>query len=1121
VKIDTIIGHYARHPAIVQFADLLDKSADAKLRLTGLIGSSPAFVAAGLAQLKPSCQLFVLSDKEEAAYFLNDLESLFGERNVLFYPDSYRRPYQIEDTDNANVLMRTEVLNKISSSSQPYVVVTYPEALAERVVTKKDIEENTFRIAVGDKLSVSFLMDLLNEYGFHRVDFVSEPGDYALRGGIVDIFSFSNDDPYRLELYGDAVESIRSFDIASQLSEKQLEHILVLPNIQTVVTHERRDAFINFLPDNTLLWFKQYQLTADRIRKSFKVAKQAYKKQTSTISRLEPEKLFVDEDGFHNDVARRSAIEFGTKQAFEDAHTIAFNTKAQPAFNKNFDLLGKDLQQLKANNYSALLFSDNAKQVERLYSIFEDLQKEVQFEPVMTSVHHGFIDNDLQLACYTDHQVFNRYKKSRLKTGYKKKTEAITLKELQSLQPGDFITHIDHGVGQFSGLEKIDVNGKMQEAIRIFYKNRDVLYVSIHSLHRIAKYVGKDGTEPTLDKLGSDHWKKIKNKTKSKVKEIAFDLIKLYAERKSKAGFQFSPDTYLQNELEASFLYEDTPDQLKATQDIKSDMEQAAPMDRLVCGDVGFGKTEIAIRAAFKAVADSKQVAVLVPTTILALQHYKTFKNRLKNFPCKVDYINRFKTSKEQKETLQRLAEGKIDIIIGTHMLAGKQVKFKDLGLLIIDEEQKFGVGVKDKLKTMKVDIDTLTLTATPIPRTLQFSLMQARDLSVINTPPPNRQPIQTEVHTFHEEIIRDVVTKEVSRGGQVFFINNRVQNIQEVAGMLQRLCPDVKVLIAHGQMKGDELEKKMMSFIDGDYDVLVATTIVESGLDIPNANTIIINNAHMFGLSDLHQMRGRVGRTNKKAYCYLLAPSLSTLTPEARKRLTAIEQFSDLGSGFQIAMKDLDIRGAGNLLGGEQSGFISEIGFEMYQKILNEAIQELKETEFKDFYQEDKNKQYVQDCQLETDLEILIPDQYIANIAERLSLYKDLDNIETETALQQFEHMLTDRFGPIPKPTQALIQAIRLRWLAKAIGFEKLILKQQKLIGYFMTNSESDYFQSTTFGNILQYVQQHPGDVKLREKNDKLSLVFSNVKGIANAIQLLEAVYDDEPVEANSTKLK
>ena len=808
-----------------------------------------------------------------------------------------------------------------------------------------------------------------------------------------------------------------------------------------------------------------------------------------------------------------TAIEFGSRQTMDYEEAIEFEMKPQPSFNKKFELLFKDLKGLHDNQYKNLIFSDNAKQVERLYSIFEDMEKEVTFHPVMTSIHEGFLDHGHHIACYTDHQIFNRYKKYRLKTGFRKNREALTLKELYGLKPGDFVTHIDHGVGQFSGLEKIDVNGNQQEAIRLFYKNGDVLYISIHSLHRISKYVGKDGTEPKLDKLGSDHWKKIKSKTKKRVKEIAYDLIKLYAERKTRKGFQFSPDSYLQDELEASFLYEDTPDQLKSTQDVKSDMENESPMDRLICGDVGFGKTEIAIRAAFKAVTDSKQVAVLVPTTILALQHYKTFRNRLKNFPCKVDYINRFKSKKEQKITLEKLVSGETDIIIGTHILAGKQVKFKDLGLLIIDEEQKFGVGVKDKLKTLKVNIDTLTLTATPIPRTLQFSLMQARDLSVINTPPPNRQPIHTEVHGFNEELIRDVIMKEVSRGGQVFFINNRIQNIHEIAGMLQRLCPDVKILIAHGQMKGDELEKKMMSFIDGDFDVLVATTIVESGLDIPNVNTIIINNANMFGLSDLHQMRGRVGRTNKKAFCYLLAPPISSLSPEARKRLTAIEQFSDLGSGFQIAMKDLDIRGAGNLLGGEQSGFISEIGFEMYQKILDEAIQELKETEFKDFYKDEPKGKYVLDCQIETDLEILIPDDYVSNIAERLELYKKLDSIETEEELMNFESMLSDRFGKIPPSTISLVNAIRLRWVAKDLGFEKIVLKQNKLIGYFITNQESDYFQSSIFGDILSFVQENPGNVKMREKNERLSLIFHEVKGIQHAIKLLKQMQTSEAV--------
>ena len=1107
MKIEEIKSLYGQHPKVRQLGELIKNGSSSGICLQGLTGSSAAFVAAGLGTNIPVNQLFVLQDKEEASYFMNDLESLFSEKHVLFFPDSYKRPYELEFTDNANVLMRTDVLNKISAASKPLIIVTYPEALCEKVVTRKDLKQQTHLIKAGEKLSVEFIMEVLNEYGFHRVDFVSEPGDYSLRGGIIDIFSFSNEDPYRLELVGDRIDSIRTFDIATQLSEKTMDHFKVLPNVQQSVTSEIRESFIDFLPENTLCWFRNFQVATEKIRKAFKVSVKAFKQQSSPLKHLLPEQLYSSDEMFINDLSHRTCIEFSNKCSWEKKTEISFDIKPQPPFNKNFDLLGKDLHKMKEDRYTSLIFSDNAKQIERLYSIFEDLDKEATFQPVMTSVHEGFIDHELKLACYTDHQIFNRYKKFRLKTGYKKKQQDITLKELSSLQPGDYITHIEHGVGQFSGLEKIEVNGNVQEAIRIFYKNRDVLYISIHSLHRISKYTSKDGAEPKLDKLGSDHWKKVKNKTKSRVKEIAFDLIKLYAERKSKEGFQFSPDTYLQNELEASFLYEDTPDQLSATQDVKKDMELLTPMDRLICGDVGFGKTEIAIRAAFKAVADNKQVAVLVPTTILALQHYKTFRNRLKHFPCNVDFINRFKSSKQQKETLEKLASGQTDIIIGTHILSGKNIKFKDLGLLIIDEEQKFGVSVKDKLKTLKVNIDTLTLTATPIPRTLQFSLMQARDLSVINTPPPNRQPIQTEVHTFSEEVIRDAVMYEVARGGQVFFINNRVQNIKEVAGMIQRLCPDVKVLIAHGQMKGDELEQKMMSFIDGDYDVLVATRIIESGLDIPNANTILINNAHMFGLSDLHQMRGRVGRTNKKAFCYLLAPPLSSLTPEARKRLTAIEQFSDLGSGFQIAMKDLDIRGAGNLLGGEQSGFISEIGFEMYQKILNEAIQELKENEFKDLYQDEGEMKYVQDCQIETDLEILIPDDYISNIAERLHLYKELDNIESPEKLKQFENMLEDRFGPIPAPTKELIHAISLRSLAKEIGFEKLVLKQQKLIGYFVSNPESAYYQSTIFGNVLKYVQQNPDNVKMKERNDRLSLVFEQVKGIEHAIELLSPV--------------
>ncbi|MBE7443681.1 MAG: transcription-repair coupling factor, partial [Flavobacteriales bacterium] len=806
---------------------------------------------------------------------------------------------------------------------------------------------------------------------------------------------------------------------------------------------------------------------------------------------------------------------FGIQNYFVDALQILFNQKPQPEFNKNFTLLHDNLNDNKKAGYSNILLADSIKQVERLHAIFEDIGKELEVHSMLLPIHQGFVDVDLKICCYTDHQIFNRYQRFKLKNSLQKKGESLTLKEIHGLQPGDFITHIDHGVGRFSGLEKIDVNGKTQEAIRIVYSNNDLLYVNIHSLHKISKYLGKDGTPPKINRLGSTQWQVTKQKTKSKIKEVAFDLIKLYAQRKATKGYQFMPDTYLQTELEASFIYEDTPDQLKATIDVKKDMEAEYPMDRLVCGDVGFGKTEIAIRAAFKAVADSKQVVVLVPTTILALQHYKTFKARLKDFPCNVDYINRFKSAKQQKITLEKLAKGEVDILIGTHRIVGKDVKFKDLGLLIIDEEQKFGVSVKDKLKTIKTNVDTLTLTATPIPRTLQFSLMAARDLSNITTPPPNRQPVETILQTFNEEVIRDAVSYEISRGGQVFFVNNRIENIKEIAGMIQRLCPDANVLIAHGQMQGDELEQKMMAFVDGEYDVLVATTIIESGLDISNANTIIINNANHFGLSDLHQMRGRVGRSNKKAFCYLLAPPMHELTPEARKRLTAIEQYSDLGSGFQIAMRDLDIRGAGNLLGAEQSGFISEIGFDMYQKILQEAIEELKESDFKELYAEElEKKDFVKDCQLETDLEILIPDEYISNIAERLTIYREMDELEDEAQIELYKLKLKDRFGEIPSSTNELFNALILRKLAKRIGFEKLVLKQQKLIGYFISNQDSAFYQSNTFTNVLRYVQANQKLCSMKERNDKLTLVFDNVKTIKQANQLLEPIIQPIAVE-------
>ena len=1076
------------------------------VHLKGLVGSSPAFVANGVYQNFPVDQLFILNDKEEAAYFFNDLEQIVGEEKVLFFPSSYRRPYQIEDTDNSNILLRAEVLNALSKKNSSKLVVTYPDALSEKVITKKTLEKNTLKMKVEDEFSLDFINEALYEYGFEREDFVVAPGQFSIRGGIVDVFSFSNDNPYRIEFFGDEINSIRTFDPLTQLSIKEYQQIAIIPNVQTTLIEESRTSFLGFLPQNSLVWIKDVQLATEQVQYDFDKAITAYSdKEASPLKHLQPIELFTNKEEFSEHICQQNTIEFGTQFSLPADLILTYQQKPQPSFNKNFNLLHDDLTTQKKAGFTNIILADNSKQVERLFNIFEDIGKQLEVSPILLPIHEGFIDLDQKITCYTDHQVFNRYQRFKLKDSYKKQHEALTLKEIHGLKAGDFITHIDHGVGKFSGLEKIDVQGKTQEAIRIVYSNNDLLYVSIHSLHKISKFVGKDGTPPKINRLGSNQWQTLKKKTKSKIKEVAFDLIKLYAERKTKKGFQYSPDTYLQNELEASFIYEDTPDQLKATQDVKKDMEADYPMDRLVCGDVGFGKTEIAIRAAFKAVTDSKQVAVLVPTTILALQHYKTFKKRLAEFPCKVDYINRFKTSKQQKETLQKLATGEIDILIGTHRIVGNDVTFKDLGLLIIDEEQKFGVSIKDKLKTIKKNVDTLTLTATPIPRTLQFSLMAARDLSNINTPPPNRQPVETKLQTFSEEVFRDAIIYETSRGGQVFVVNNRIENIQEIAGMIQRLCPDVKVLIAHGQMKGDELEQKMMAFVDGEYDVLVATTIIESGLDIPNANTIIINNANNFGLSDLHQMRGRVGRSNKKAFCYLLSPPMHNITPEARKRLTAIEQFSDLGSGFQIAMRDLDIRGAGNLLGGEQSGFISEIGFDMYQKILQEAIDELKEKEFKDVYAEElANKDYVRDCQLETDLEILIPDDYISNIEERLNIYRDLDNIESEEALAFYRKQLVDRFGEIPNNTEDLFNAIRLRWMAKKIGFEKMVLKQQKLIGYFITNQDSPYYQSNSFTQVLQFVQANPYACKMKERNEKLSLVFENVTSIEKALQFL-----------------
>jgi transcription-repair coupling factor (superfamily II helicase) len=1082
--------------------------------VNGLTGSAISIVLQQVFDQVQRPFLFIGNDKEEAAYYLNDLEKMLGEDRVLFYPGSYRRPYQIEQTDNANVLLRAEVLNRINSRRKPAVIVTYPDALFEKVVTRKELEKNTLKVSVGDQISIDFANEVLFEYAFKRVDFVTEPGEFSLRGGILDVFSFSHDKPYRIEFFGNEIDSIRVFDVETQLSQEQIKKISIIPNVENKKLEENRQSFLKYIAGQTVIWTQNLDMAYGRIDSLFAKAEQAYKNLDGEIKQLEPEEIFCK-----SSLLKEQLETFTTIELSGNNPDITYRTAPQPSFNKQFDLLVENLKENEANGYRSYLFCGTAQQAKRFKDIFDDMGAQVAYETITMTLYRGFIDNDLRIACYTDHEIFDRYHKFHLKNGYAKK-QAITLKELNTLEIGDYVTHIDHGIGKFGGLQKIDVNGKPQEAIKLFYGERDILYVSIHSLHKITRYAGKDGKPPKIYKLGSPAWKKLKAKTKTKVKQIAFDLIKLYAKRRARKGFQYEPDGYLQNELEASFIYEDTPDQSAATQDVKNDMESDRPMDRLVCGDVGFGKTEVAIRAAFKAAVSGKQVAVLVPTTILAFQHAKTFKERLGDMPVKVDYLNRFRTAKERRGVLEGLADGSIDIVIGTHQLVNKSVKFKDIGLLIIDEEQKFGVAVKDKLKTLKANIDTLTLTATPIPRTLQFSLMAARDLSVIKTPPPNRHPIETRVVRFSEEVIRDAISYEISRGGQVFFVHNRIENIKEVAGMIQRSVPDAKVGIGHGQMDGKKLEELMLAFMNGEFDVLVSTTIIESGLDVPNANTIFINNANNFGLSDLHQMRGRVGRSNKKAFCYFVTPPYDMMTDDARKRIQAIESFSELGSGFNIAMKDLEIRGAGDILGGEQSGFINEIGFDTYQKILSEAIEELKENEFKELYNTDVVKtKHVSDVTIDTDFELLFPDDYINSVTERLALYSKLNNVENEEQLQAFEKELIDRFGALPDQAQDLLTSIKIKWIASRIGLEKIVMKQGKFIGYFIADQASSFYQTDTFSYLLQAVQSNSKILQLKEKQTRsglrLLLKMDAIKSVDQAFENLNKVIPVEEIAA------
>jgi transcription-repair coupling factor (superfamily II helicase) len=1101
---------------------------ESRTHLKGLVGSSLSFVLTETFKQADKPFLLVFNDKEEAAFYLNDFEVLLNTKDVLFYPGSYRRPYHPdasgEETDNANVLLRAEVLNRINSQKKPSIIVTYPDALFEKVVTRRELERNTFKVSVNDNLSIDFINEVLFEYKFKRVDFVTEPGEFSVRGGIVDVFSFSHDEPYRIEFFGDDVDSIRTFDVETQLSTEQIKKINIIPNVANKFLEEKRQSFLKYIAQKTVIFTNNADLLFSRIDDFFGKAEIAFENLSKDIKHAFPNDLFCNSELLKKQFLDFTLVEFGTASYFSNviasetkqsvvANQIIFNTTPQPTFNKQFNLLIDDFTKNHNNGFTNYIACVSEQQAKRFHDIFEDVEQDVHYKTIVVSLYQGFVDHDNKLVCYTEHQIFERYHKFHLKNGYAKK-QAITLRELTNLTIGDYVTHIDHGIGKFGGLQKIDVEGKKQEAIKLVYGERDILYLSIHSLHKITKFNGKDGKPPKIYKLGSKAWKTLKQKTKTRVKEIAFNLIKLYAKRKLKKGYQYLPDSYMQHELEASFIYEDTPDQTTATADIKADMESERPMDRLICGDVGFGKTEVAIRAAFKAVDNGKQVAVLVPTTILAFQHNKTFKERLKDFPVTVDYLNRFRTAKERRETLEGLEKGSIDIIIGTHQLVNSKVKFKDLGLLIVDEEQKFGVAVKEKLKTLKENIDVLTLTATPIPRTLQFSLMAARDMSVITTAPPNRYPIESNVIRFNEETIRDAVTYEIQRGGQIFFIHNRIENIKEVAGMIQRLVPGAKIGIGHGRLDGKKLEHLMFAFMNGEFDVLVSTTIVESGLDVPNANTIFINNANNFGLSDLHQMRGRVGRSNKKAFCYFFTPEYSAMTNDARKRITALEQFTALGSGFNIAMKDLEIRGAGDLLGGEQSGFINEIGFDTYQKILNEAIEELKEKEFKDLYKdENKDRNFVKDITIDTDFELLFPDDYVNNITERLNLYTQLNNLKTEKELQKFELEITDRFGELPIQVVDLLNSVRIKWIATKLGLEKVIMKHNKLVGYFISDQQSGFYQSPGFTNVLQYVQNNPRACKMKEKQTRkglrLLLTFEQINSVSKALKALQPIIE------------
>ncbi|MDR0835603.1 MAG: transcription-repair coupling factor, partial [Tannerella sp.] len=1096
-----LISLYDNHPQINAIASLSEKNC----LLSGLNGSGKAVITTALYKKKAGVFLCLLNDIEDAGYFYNDIAQLLNGRNVYFYPSAYHRHIKYGHIDSANEILRTETLGLLQEEKNTMIIVTYPDAVSEKVLSKKVLQENTLMIHTGEKLDIMFVSDVLDSYGFEYTDYVYEPGQYAMRGSILDIFSFSNEYPFRIDFFGNEVESIRSFDVETQLSKEKLTEVRVIPEISK---HKESDtSLFDLLPDKTVIVSQDMEWCRERINSLWNET--PVNKDNEGFQDVEMMRgKLITADAFEVSVKKFQNIHF-QKTADSTATKIQFETAPQPLFQKNFDLVSESLSTYISDGYKVFILSDSTKQTERIKDIFNDKGYNIDFVAVNHTLHEGYVDSNIKICLFTDHQIFGRFHKYSLKSDKARSGKlTLSLKELNQFSNGDYIVHIDHGIGQFGGLVRTDVSGKLQEAVKLIYKNNDVIFVSIHSLHKLSKYKGKDGEPPLLSKLGTGAWEKMKDRTKKKVKDIARDLIKLYAKRKDERGFAFSPDSFMQDELEASFMYEDTPDQLKATNEVKADMERERPMDRLICGDVGFGKTEVSIRAAFKAVADSKQVALLVPTTVLAFQHYQTFNERLKNFPCSIDYISRARSTGEVRKILDRLESGQLDIIIGTHRLVSKDVKFNDLGLLVIDEEQKFGVSIKEKLRQMKSNVDTLTMTATPIPRTLQFSLMGARDLSNIHTPPPNRYPIQTEIERFNPDIIREAIAFEMSRNGQIFIINNRIQNIYEIEALVKREVPDARIIVGHGQMDPEKLEKNILDFVNYEYDVLIATTIIENGIDVPNANTIIINNAHQFGLSELHQLRGRVGRSNRKAFCYLLAPPLSTLPSESRRRLQAIENFAELGSGIHIAMQDLDIRGAGNMLGAEQSGFIADVGYETYQKILEEAVDELKTEEFSDIYVTEENVNdavFVRETFIESDLELLFPQTYIPSDTERVSIYRELDKIEDDKAIEGFVSRLTDRFGAIPPEGEELIRIVHLRRLGKQLGFDKIVLKRGVMNIHFVKDNNSPYYKSNAFGKLLAYIQKYPKKCNLKETAGKRSLIISNIPDVRTACLVLE----------------